>query len=48
MRVFGPAWGTLRDDANFRRLALMASLFGISMTLFPHYQSLGRGGGTRN
>jgi predicted MFS family arabinose efflux permease len=32
----------LRTDANFRRLALLAFLFGTSMMAFPHYQSLAR------
>ncbi|WP_417739374.1 MFS transporter [Rosistilla oblonga] len=33
-----------RDDPNFRRLAVAAALFGSTIMLFPHYQSLGRGG----
>jgi hypothetical protein len=32
----------LSGDADFRRLVLVASLFGMSTTLFPHYQALGR------
>lgn len=34
---------TLVIDKNFRRLAIVASLFGMTITLFPHYQALGRG-----
>jgi len=43
--LFRGAWKTLRDDTNFRRLGTIAALFGSSLMLFPHYQSLGRGGG---
>jgi hypothetical protein len=32
----------LRRDANFRRLAVVAGLFGASLMLFPHYQALAR------
>ena len=32
-----------RSDQNFRRLSVVAALFGASIMLFPHYQSLGRG-----
>jgi hypothetical protein len=42
LHIFGSAWTTLRDDANFRRLGIIAALFGSSMTLFPHYQALGK------
>jgi predicted MFS family arabinose efflux permease len=41
-RLVGDAWSTLREDANFRRLAVIAALFGAMMTLFPHYQDVGR------
>lgn len=34
---------TLRSDAKFRRLCLIAALFGSSIMLFPHYQAIGRG-----
>lgn len=34
---------TLRQDRNFRGLAIVAFLFGCSMMLFPHYQNVGRG-----
>ena len=43
MDLFKMSFATLVNDKNFRRLAIVASLFGMSMTLFPHYQSLGRG-----
>lgn len=39
---FREALQVLRDDVNFRRLTLVAALFGTSMMLFPHYQALGR------
>lgn len=35
-------WGVLRSDVRFRRLALTAALFGMMMTLFPHYQAVAR------
>jgi len=41
-RHFIEAWGILRRDANFRRLAFVAMLFGCTFMLFPHYQALGR------
>ncbi|MEX2176487.1 MAG: MFS transporter [Pirellulaceae bacterium] len=40
--VFAAAWAILRDDANFRRLAIVAALFSTSLVLFPHYQALAR------
>jgi hypothetical protein len=42
-RVFGEALRTLREDANFRRLAIVAASFNTTLMLFPHYQALGRG-----
>jgi len=39
---FTGAIQTLRNDTNFRRLAIVGALFGTSMMLFPHYQALGR------
>ncbi len=33
---------TLAIDRNFRLLAIIAGLFGMTITLFPHYQALGR------
>lgn len=32
----------LKNDRPFRRVAITAALFGMMMTLFPHYQSLAR------
>jgi len=40
---FVDVWLTLHHDAKFRRLAIIASLFGVSIMLFPHYQALARG-----
>ena len=40
--MFAAAWRTLKQDANFRRLGIVAALFGSSMMLFPHYQALAR------
>lgn len=39
---FRDAWEILREDANFRRLAIVAMLFGVVLMLFPHYQALAR------
>ncbi len=36
--AFLDAWHT----KNYRRLVIICFLFGLSITLFPHYQSLGR------
>ena len=33
---------TIKTDSNFRLVVFAACLFGMSMTLFPHYQALGR------
>ncbi len=33
---------TLRMDKNFRMVAIIGALFGMYLTLFPHYQRLGR------
>ena len=41
MHYFLDAYHALQDDHNFRRLALVGTLFGTSFMLFPHYQSLG-------
>jgi len=41
MHYFADAYRVLAEDRNFRLLALVASLFGVSFMLFPHYQSLG-------
>jgi MFS family permease len=43
MDLFKMSLATLAVDKNFRRLAIASSLFGMSMTLFPHYQAIGRG-----
>jgi hypothetical protein len=40
--LFVRAWQTLREDANFRRLAIVSALFSSSLLLFPHYQALAR------
>jgi predicted MFS family arabinose efflux permease len=40
--IFTRAWQSLRDDANFRRLAIVGALFSTSLLLFPHYQALAR------
>ncbi len=40
--LFKMSWATLVVDRNFRLLAVVAALFGMSVTLFPHYQALGR------
>tara|TARA_B100002052_G_scaffold291523_1_gene311647 strand:- start:1842 stop:3212 length:1371 start_codon:yes stop_codon:yes gene_type:complete len=42
-RLLQQAVGVLRRDRDFRRLALIGALFGTCFTLFPHYQSIGRG-----
>ncbi|MCH2180658.1 MAG: MFS transporter [Mariniblastus sp.] len=42
-QVLRQSWETLRVDRNFRVLVIIAALFGMSMTLFPHYQALARG-----
>jgi len=36
------AYEIFKTDRNFRRLAVIAALFGMYLTLFPHYQRLGR------
>jgi MFS family permease len=38
--VFSAAWQTVAQDANFRRLAIVAALFSTSLVLFPHYQQI--------
>lgn len=40
--LFKAFFATLRQDKNFRMVAIMAALFGMYLTLFPHYQRLGR------
>ncbi|MCI0492480.1 MAG: MFS transporter [Planctomycetes bacterium] len=39
---FREAMNLVATDADFRRLAAVAALFGTSFMLFPHYQTLGR------
>lgn len=41
LHYFADAYRVLVADRNFRLLALVASLFGVSFMLFPHYQSIG-------
>jgi MFS family permease len=41
IHYFADAYRVLVNDRNFRLLAIVASLFGFSFMLFPHYQSLG-------
>jgi hypothetical protein len=38
-QLFHGALRTLKEDANFRRLALVSALFTTALLLFPHYQS---------
>jgi hypothetical protein len=40
--LFRVAVQALASDADLRRLAVVGALFGMSLTLFPHYQALGR------
>lgn len=41
LHCFAEAYHVLAKDRNFRRLGIVAALFGASLMLFPHYQSLG-------
>lgn len=41
-QIFRAAFTTFCEDRNFRRLAIVGMMFGMSVTLFPHYQSLAR------
>lgn len=41
-KILAGAFSTLKEDRNFRLLAIVGALFGLSLTLFPHYQALGR------
>ena len=43
-QLFDGAWRTLREDANFRRLAVVSALFTTSLLLFPFYQSAAHDG----
>lgn len=40
--LFRAAIATIRDDRNFRKVAIIGAMFGMYLTLFPHYQRLGR------
>ncbi len=40
--LFRAALSTVKHDRNFLKVAIIAALFGTYLTLFPHYQSLGR------
>ena len=40
--LFLAAVATVRYDRNFRKVTIIAALFGMYLTLFPHYQRLGR------
>ena len=41
-RTIKDVCNTILVDRHFRTLLIISSLFGLSMTLMPHYQSLGR------
>ena len=40
--IVAGAWQTVMQDNNFRLLTIAGAMFGMSMTLFPHYQSIAR------
>ena len=40
--LFYMSWQTFVVDRNFRLLAFVASMMGMTLTLFPHYQNLAR------
>ncbi len=40
--MFGEVWQTCSEDRQFRILVIISALFGLSMTLMPHYQNLAR------
>ena len=42
LQLLSASWATLRVDRNFLLLAVIAGLFGMGLTLSPHYQRLGR------
>ncbi len=42
VQLFKAALQTVRDDINFRRLMIVAGMFGMSIVLWPHYQTLAR------
>jgi hypothetical protein len=39
---FTSAWNVIRNDADFRRLAVVVMLAVVGTVLFPHYQALAR------
>ena len=41
-KQFYASWTIFKTDQQFRSLAIIAMLFGSSITLFPHYQAIGR------
>jgi MFS-type transporter involved in bile tolerance (Atg22 family) len=41
-QLFRSSLATIRDDRNFMKLTLIGAMFGMCLTLFPHYQSLAR------
>ena len=41
-KLFRSVFATLREDRNFRTVAIIGAMFGMYLTLFPHYQRLGR------
>jgi hypothetical protein len=43
LELIRSSFATIKNDRNFRRLTIIAALFGMYLTLFPHYQSLARG-----
>ena len=43
MALFRSSVSTIARDHNFRTLTIIGALFGMSLTLFPHYQALARG-----
>lgn len=42
LRLLKSSLGLVRDDVNFRRLMIVAAMFGMSIVLWPHYQTLAR------
>lgn len=42
LEIIANARTTVMENRNFRLLAFAAAMFGMSMTLFPHYQSIAR------
>ena len=43
MALLRSSVSTIARDHNFRTLTIIGALFGMSLTLFPHYQALARG-----